>query len=155
MLFSVGSDSYFCLITYIFLTWVVNRLETFLTLLALSHFVTNHIFLYSSVNTCRIESPHVWWLAFGIVSIGYLVVLEIFLIAFVVFVLGPLLLVSNMDYIYLLNPWADPVISACSQPFDALSWSTTRFQRESPNPRRNTQVGPKTCEYDSSGGLHS
>jgi hypothetical protein len=36
-------------------------------------------------------------LAFGIVSIGYLVVLEIFLIAFVVFVLGPLLLVSPLQ----------------------------------------------------------
>ncbi|KAG8903713.1 hypothetical protein FRB99_002849 [Tulasnella sp. 403] len=74
-----------------------DRMDTILTILGIVHFVGNNIFLYTSVYSCRIVAPHVWWLAFGIVCLGYVIVVELLLIAFVVFVLGPfLLLVLNI-----------------------------------------------------------
>ncbi|KAG8901750.1 hypothetical protein FRB99_005119 [Tulasnella sp. 403] len=74
-----------------------DRMDTILTILGIVHFVGNNIFLYTSVYSCRVVSPHVWWLAFGIVCLGYVIVVELLLIAFVVFVLGPfLLLVLNI-----------------------------------------------------------
>lgn len=69
-------------------------MDTFLTATGLIHFVVNHIWLYTSVHTCRVNDPHVWYLGLGIASLGYLIVLELLLIAFIVFVLGPILLVS-------------------------------------------------------------
>ncbi|KAG8924543.1 hypothetical protein FRC03_009982 [Tulasnella sp. 419] len=73
---------------------IFNWLETFVTALGIGHFVVNHILLYGSLQSCRFESPHVWWLGFGILCLGYLVVTEILLIAFIVFILGPLVLFS-------------------------------------------------------------
>ncbi|KAG8898208.1 hypothetical protein FRB99_007597 [Tulasnella sp. 403] len=61
---------------------VFDRMDTILTILG----------IYTSVYSCRIVSPHVWWLAFGIVCLGYVIVAELLLIAFIVFVLGPFLL---------------------------------------------------------------
>ncbi|KAG8921454.1 hypothetical protein FRC01_000246 [Tulasnella sp. 417] len=82
-----------------------DRLDTFLTATGLIHFVVNHIWLYTTVHTCRINDPHVWYLGLGIASLGYLIVLELLLIAFIVFVLGPiLLLILNLIMLCLGRP---------------------------------------------------
>ncbi|KAG8857998.1 hypothetical protein FRB96_005489 [Tulasnella sp. 330] len=71
-----------------------DRFETCLTILALAHFVGNNILLFSSVHTCRFSSPHIWWLGLTIACLGYVVVVEVILIAIVIFVLGPILLLT-------------------------------------------------------------
>ncbi|KAG8919974.1 hypothetical protein FRC01_001006 [Tulasnella sp. 417] len=82
-----------------------DRLDTFLTATGLIHFVVNHIWLYTTVHTCRINDPHIWYLGLGIASLGYLIVLELLLIAFIVFVLGPiLLLILNLIMLCLGRP---------------------------------------------------
>ncbi|KAG8945904.1 hypothetical protein FRC00_009877, partial [Tulasnella sp. 408] len=82
-----------------------DRMDTFLTATGLIHFVVNHIWLYTSVHTCRVNDPHVWYLGLGIASLGYLIVLELLLIAFIVFVLGPiLLLILNLIMLCLGRP---------------------------------------------------
>ncbi|KAG9036307.1 hypothetical protein FS837_001705 [Tulasnella sp. UAMH 9824] len=82
-----------------------DRMDTFLTATGLIHFVVNHIWLYTTVNTCRINDPHIWYLGLGIASLGYLIVLELLLIAFIVFVLGPiLLLILNLIMLCLGRP---------------------------------------------------
>ncbi|KAK2463276.1 hypothetical protein APHAL10511_004931 [Amanita phalloides] len=76
-------------------TQPTNRLFSRLTLLSslmtLSWFLTAHILEYSSVKTCRHTSPHLWWLMFGILSIMYLMVLEVFILGIFVFVIGPII----------------------------------------------------------------
>jgi len=62
-----------------------------LSLLSLTWFVTAHILIYISVHTCRLSAPHLWWLTFGIICIGYLVIVEVIVVAFIVFILGPLI----------------------------------------------------------------
>ncbi|KAI0049876.1 hypothetical protein FA95DRAFT_1604035 [Auriscalpium vulgare] len=54
-------------------------------------FVLVHIFLYSSIHSCRHTSPHLWWLTFGVLSVMYLMILEVVMIAMLVFVVGPIL----------------------------------------------------------------
>ncbi|KAH9993943.1 hypothetical protein BJV77DRAFT_961606 [Russula vinacea] len=49
------------------------------------------ILLYSSANTCRRSSPHLWWLTFGVLSVMYVMILEVVLVAILVFVVGPIL----------------------------------------------------------------
>jgi len=43
------------------------------------------------MHSCRFSSPHVWWLTFGILCIMYLVVLEVIILGFVVFVVAPII----------------------------------------------------------------
>ncbi|KAG2015559.1 RING-7 protein [Coprinopsis cinerea AmutBmut pab1-1] len=69
------------------------RLSLFLSLVTLSWFLTAHILQYTSLNTCRYTSPHVWWLTFGILCIMYLMVLEVILLGFIVLVVAPILFV--------------------------------------------------------------
>lgn len=56
-------------------------------------FVLVQILLYSSANTCRRSSPHLWWLTFGVLSVMYVMILEVVLVAILVFVVGPILFV--------------------------------------------------------------
>ncbi|KAI0645735.1 hypothetical protein C8Q79DRAFT_1001261 [Trametes meyenii] len=65
------------------------RVSVFTTFLTLAWFLTAHVLAYTSVNTCRLSSPHLWWLTFGIMSILYVMMLEIFLLGLLVFVVGP------------------------------------------------------------------
>ena len=65
------------------------------SLLTLSWFLTAHILEYTSINTCRHSSPHIWWLTFGILCLMYLSVLEVILLSFVVFVVAPILFVGS------------------------------------------------------------
>ncbi|KAL0955910.1 hypothetical protein HGRIS_002101 [Hohenbuehelia grisea] len=70
-----------------------TRLSLLSSLLTLSWFLTAHILAYTSVDTCRHSSPHLWWLIFGILCIMYLMVLEVVLLGFIVFVVAPILFV--------------------------------------------------------------
>jgi len=63
--------------------------------MTLSWFLTAHILEYTSINTCRQTSPHLWWLVFGILCILYLMVLEVVLLGIIVLVVAPILFVSN------------------------------------------------------------
>ncbi|KAF7321315.1 RING-type domain-containing protein [Mycena kentingensis (nom. inval.)] len=72
-------------------TVLYSRLSILSSLFTLSWFLTAHILLYSSLHTCRFSSPHVFWLTFGILGIMYLVVLEVILLGFIVFVVAPIL----------------------------------------------------------------
>lgn len=74
------------------------RLSLLSSLMTLSWFLTANILAYTSINTCRTSSPHLWWLTFGILCIMYLMVLEVFLLGFVVFIMAPLLFVSLFFY---------------------------------------------------------
>ncbi|QRV96431.1 hypothetical protein RhiJN_24449 [Ceratobasidium sp. AG-Ba] len=67
-----------------------SRCTSFQALYGLVWFVTANILLYGSLDTCRYTSPYVWWLTFGLVCLGYIVVAEMLAVAIVVFVLGPL-----------------------------------------------------------------
>ncbi|KAI1794162.1 hypothetical protein LXA43DRAFT_998029 [Ganoderma leucocontextum] len=70
---------------------VSSRLSLLTSFLTLAWFLTAHVLEYTSVNTCRLSSPHLWWLTFAILCTLYLMVLEIFLLGLLVFVLGPFL----------------------------------------------------------------
>lgn len=47
------------------------RLSSFSSLMSVTWFVTAHILVYTSVDTCRLASPHLWWLVFSIVALMY------------------------------------------------------------------------------------
>ncbi|KAK7057185.1 RING-type domain-containing protein [Favolaschia claudopus] len=68
-----------------------SRLSILSSLITLSWFLTAHILEYTSIHTCRFSSPHIWWLTFGILCIMYLVVLEVIILGFVVFVVAPII----------------------------------------------------------------
>ncbi|KAJ7262165.1 hypothetical protein B0H12DRAFT_1217556 [Mycena haematopus] len=68
-----------------------SRLSILSSLITLSWFLTAHILEYTSMHSCRFSSPHVWWLTFGILCIMYLVVLEVVILGFVVFVVAPII----------------------------------------------------------------
>ncbi|KAI0063580.1 hypothetical protein BV25DRAFT_1824126 [Artomyces pyxidatus] len=70
---------------------VYARLSLLGSLFTLVWFVLAHIFEYTSTNTCRFASPHLWWLTFAVLCVMYFMILEVFLIAMLVFVVGPIL----------------------------------------------------------------
>ncbi|KAF7376155.1 hypothetical protein MSAN_00030400 [Mycena sanguinolenta] len=72
-------------------TVLYSRLSILSSLITLSWFLTAHILEYTSMHSCRFSSPHVWWLIFGILCIMYLVVLEVIILGFVVFVVAPII----------------------------------------------------------------
>ncbi|KAF6761282.1 hypothetical protein DFP72DRAFT_880610 [Ephemerocybe angulata] len=74
-------------------TRLYSRLTLLSSLLTLSWFLTAHILEYTSLNTCRHTSPHLWWLIFGILCIMYVMVLEVLLLGFIILVLAPILFV--------------------------------------------------------------
>ncbi|KAL6310336.1 hypothetical protein BKA93DRAFT_814100 [Sparassis latifolia] len=67
------------------------RLSFLTSFISLAWFLTAHILEYTSVKTCRLSSPHLWWLTFGILCILYLTILEIFLLGLLVFFVGPVI----------------------------------------------------------------
>ncbi|GLB37061.1 putative zinc finger, C3HC4 type (RING finger) [Lyophyllum shimeji] len=74
-------------------TVLYSRLTLLSSLLTLSWFLTAHILEYTSINTCRHSSPHLWWLTFGILCLMYLMVLEVVILGFIVFIVAPILFV--------------------------------------------------------------
>ncbi|KAF7288651.1 RING-type domain-containing protein [Mycena chlorophos] len=83
-------------------TVLYSRLSILSSMFTLTWFLTAHILEYSAIHTCRYSAPHVFWLLFGILCIMYLVVLEVLLLGFVVFVVAPIVfLVWNVALILL------------------------------------------------------
>ena len=37
----------------------------------MAHFLASHIILYSTTHTCRLSSPHLWWLSFALTLVTY------------------------------------------------------------------------------------
>ncbi|KAI0305593.1 hypothetical protein B0F90DRAFT_1808815 [Multifurca ochricompacta] len=70
---------------------IYARLSLIGSTFTLVWFVLAQIFVYSSTKTCRQASPHLWWLTFGVLSVMYLMILEVVLVAILVFVIGPIL----------------------------------------------------------------
>ncbi|EMD37914.1 hypothetical protein CERSUDRAFT_114564 [Gelatoporia subvermispora B] len=68
-----------------------DRLQVLLTFASFGWFLTAHILEYTSISTCRVAAPHLWWLTFGILCLLYLILLEIFLMGLVFFILGPVI----------------------------------------------------------------
>ena len=62
-------------------------------MLSLAWFLTAHIFEYTSIQSCRLSSPLVWWLTFAILCTMYFIVLEVVLFGFFVFMVLPLIMV--------------------------------------------------------------
>lgn len=92
----------------------VARLGSILTLASAVWFIVAHAFLYTSTTTCRFSAPHLWWLTFGIVCIGYIVILELLVVVILIFIIGPLLMLTiNMILICLGR---EPIQLTSSQP---------------------------------------
>ncbi|KAF9028995.1 hypothetical protein BDZ89DRAFT_1065706 [Hymenopellis radicata] len=72
-------------------TNLYKRLTLTSSLFSFSWFLTAHVLVYTSINTCRLSSPHLWWLVFGILCITYLMVLEVVILTVVVFIVAPIL----------------------------------------------------------------
>lgn len=70
---------------------IYARLSLMGSTFTLVWFVLVQILLFSSANTCRRSSPHLWWLTFGVLSMMYVMILEVVLVAILVFVVGPIL----------------------------------------------------------------
>lgn len=68
------------------------RLGSLLSIISTCWFIVAHILVYTTIESCRFSAPHIWWLTFGIICIGYLVILELIVVIFVVFVLTPILI---------------------------------------------------------------
>ncbi|KAL4074134.1 hypothetical protein J3A83DRAFT_4091743 [Scleroderma citrinum] len=72
--------------------YVYARLSLFASMLSLAWFLTAHILEYTSIQTCRLSSPLVWWLTFAILCTMYFIVLEVVLFGFLVFMVLPLIM---------------------------------------------------------------
>ncbi|KAH7888593.1 hypothetical protein F5I97DRAFT_722104 [Phlebopus sp. FC_14] len=71
---------------------VYARLSLFSSMLTLTWFLTAHILEYTSVDTCRLSAPLVWWLTFSILCTMYFLVLEVILFGFLVFMVLPFIM---------------------------------------------------------------
>ncbi|KIJ67893.1 hypothetical protein HYDPIDRAFT_126363 [Hydnomerulius pinastri MD-312] len=71
---------------------IYARLSLFSSMLTLTWFLTAHILEYTSVDTCRLSAPLVWWLTFAILCTMYFLVLEVVLFGFLVFMILPFIM---------------------------------------------------------------
>lgn len=76
---------------------LIDRLSLLLSVLVIAWFLTSNILLYTSVHTCRFAAPHLWWLIFGILCIQYFIIAQVILIALIVFIIGPVIYVSDIS----------------------------------------------------------
>ena len=120
--------------------------------MTLTWFLTTHILEYSSINTCRPTSPHLWWLVFGILCTMYLMLLEVVILGFVVLVLAPILFVSSrvFEIYYAMLICASDILEYPS----ILRWSTslTASQYDQPRNRQATENDSRpypTCHIHS------
>lgn len=73
-------------------SYLYARLSLLSSMLTLTWFLTAHILEYTSVDSCRISSPLVWWLTFGILCTMYFLVLEVLVFGFLVFMVLPFIM---------------------------------------------------------------
>ena len=79
---------------------IVFRLSLMGSTFTLVWFVLVQILLYSSASSCRPSSPHLWWLTLGVLSVMYVMILEVVLVAILVFVIGPILFVRCNNFVF-------------------------------------------------------
>jgi len=72
-------------------TRAFHRINVLYSVMTLVWFLASHVLLYTSLYTCRLSSPILWWLTFSILSIMYLKILEILFLGIVVFIIAPIL----------------------------------------------------------------
>lgn len=82
----------------------MHRSTSLLTSLSFVWFITANALAYTTVNTCRHSSPHLWWLMFGLVCIGYLVIVEVVVIAVLVFIIWPVIYVCPLSVFSSIKP---------------------------------------------------
>ncbi|KAG1734752.1 uncharacterized protein EDB91DRAFT_1084025 [Suillus paluster] len=73
-------------------SYLYARLSLLSSMLTLTWFLTAHILEYTSVDTCRLSSPLVWWLTFGVLCTMYFLVLEVLVFGFLVFMVLPFIM---------------------------------------------------------------
>ncbi|KAG2150474.1 hypothetical protein DEU56DRAFT_780188 [Suillus clintonianus] len=73
-------------------SYLYARLSLLSSMLTLTWFLTAHILEYTSVDSCRLSSPLVWWLTFGILCTMYFLVLEVLVFGFLVFMVLPFIM---------------------------------------------------------------
>ncbi|KAI6046082.1 hypothetical protein EDC04DRAFT_2558531 [Pisolithus marmoratus] len=71
---------------------IYARLSLFTSMFSLAWFLTAHILEYTTIQTCRLSAPLVWWLTFAILCTMYFVVLEVVFFGFLVFMVLPLIM---------------------------------------------------------------
>lgn len=73
-------------------SYLYARLSLLSSMLTLTWFLTAHILEYTSIDSCRLSSPLVWWLTFGILCTMYFLVLEVLVFGFLVFMVLPFIM---------------------------------------------------------------
>lgn len=73
-------------------SYLYARLSLLSSMLTLTWFLTAHILEYTSVDSCRLSSPLVWWLTFGILCTMYILVIEVLVFGFLVFMVLPFIM---------------------------------------------------------------
>ncbi|KAG1737630.1 hypothetical protein EDB19DRAFT_1717002 [Suillus lakei] len=73
-------------------SYLYARLSLLSSMLTLTWFLTAHILEYTSVDSCRLSSPLVWWLTFGVLCTMYFLVLEVLVFGFLVFMVLPFIM---------------------------------------------------------------
>lgn len=101
-----------------------TRLSVLSSVITLSWFLAAHILEYTSINTCRQTSPHLWWLVFGMLCIMYLMVFELVIIGFIVLIITPIVFVSCAE----LRLFQVDNSSRFSGISSLFVWAATRFK---------------------------
>jgi len=73
-------------------SYLYARLSLLSSMLTLTWFLTAHILEYTTVDSCRLSSPLVWWLTFAILCTMYFLVLEVLVFGFLVFMVLPFIM---------------------------------------------------------------
>lgn len=73
---------------------ILQLLTSFLSFLSLVWFIVAHVLVYSSLSTCRLSSPHVWYMTFSVLCMAYVLLIEVLVVIFFLFFLVPILFVS-------------------------------------------------------------
>lgn len=72
-----------------------DRAISVTSLLVISHFCTTNILIFASTKTCRLSSPHLWWSTFAMLCLTYIIILEVLIIGFTIFVIMPIIFVCH------------------------------------------------------------
>lgn len=80
-----------------------DRAISITSLLAITHFLITNVLIFSSTKSCRVSSPHLWWSTFAMLCLTYIIILEVLIIGFTIFIIMPIIFVSDVEAILLLK----------------------------------------------------
>ncbi|THH18740.1 hypothetical protein EW146_g2279 [Bondarzewia mesenterica] len=69
-----------------------TRISGLSLMFSLAWFLIAHVFAFTTTNTYRIASPHIWWLTFAILCMTYIAIAEVILMILFIFIVMPILL---------------------------------------------------------------